>query len=100
MKRLKGCIPTKNEMYLFSIFLPDLSMKLFIVSMLLAAVYTVGSCYRPTAGRRTPFVTRSQFARMCAEIVSIKEANSNLQKTVTDLEQRLEDQEQISKDAG
>ena len=85
MKRLKDCIQTKNEMFFFSIFLPDLSMKLFIVSMLLAAVY-LGSCHRPTAGRRTSFVTRSQFARMCAEIVSIKE--------------RLDDQEQSSNEAG
>ena len=103
---------------LYNLILSDLNMNMFIVSVLLAAVYLTGcSSHRPTSRGRTSFVTRAQIGRICNEIVTLREEIGNQQKEIgqivtlkeeisqlqqqnTELQNRIEDLEQSSTGAG
>ena len=76
-------------------------MKVFIVSILLAAVYLViCSSHRQTPRMRTSFVTRTQFRGICNEISSLKEEINLLQQQNIKLQNKVEDQEQSIDEAG
>ena len=87
-------------------------MKVFIVSILLAAVYLViCSSHRQTPRTRTSFVTRTQFRGICNEISSLKEEINLLQQQNKEeinllrqqnmkLQNKVEDQEQSIDEAG
>ena len=69
-------------------------MNIFIVSLVLTVVYvTVCTSHRPTPRRRNSYVARAQIAKICNEIVTLKEE-------IASLKQRLDYQEQLSKEAG
>ena len=79
-------------------------MKVYIVSILLAAVYLViCSSHRQTPRMRTSFVTRAQFRGLCNEILSLKEEINLLKQQniqLQTLQNKVEDQEQSIDEAG
>ena len=69
-------------------------MNIFIVSVLLAAVYlTACSSHRATSRKRTSFVTGAQFKGICGEIVTLKQQNIELQNKID--QQNIELQNKI-----
>ena len=75
-------------------------MKVFIVSILLAAVYlAICSSQRQTPIMRTP-CRRARFRGICNEILSLKEEINLLQQQNIEFQNKVEDQEQSIDEAG
>ena len=76
-------------------------MKVYILSILLAAVFLViCSSHRQTPRIRTSSVTRAQLRGICNEISSLKEEINLLQQQNIKLQNKVDDQEQSIDEAG
>ena len=61
-------------------------MKLLMMSMLLLSFLPViCSGHRTPPGRRTPYLSRDQFRRICEEIADLKKADEDLKKANEEL---------------